>query len=74
MKLPISFKRDFDNFRGKDITHPYLISKGFDHLVPFEHEDLSRWRMSKQFGAEGYFNVHEETNLKVGGGWMMSFK
>ena len=25
--------------------------------------------MSKQFGADGYFNtVHEETNLKVGGG------
>ena len=63
------FKRDFDNFRGKDFTHPYLINKGFDHLVPFEHEDLSKWRRSTQFGADGYFNtVHEETNLKVGGG------
>ena len=24
----ILFKRDFDNFRGKDFTHPYLINKG----------------------------------------------
>ena len=63
------FKRDFDNCGGKDFTHPYLINKGFDHLVPFEHEDLSKWRRSTQFGADGYFNtVHEETNLKVGGG------
>ena len=27
------------------------------------------WRLSTQFGADGYFNtVHKETNLKVGGG------
>ena len=50
-------------------THEYLENMGFGHLVPFQHENFELWTQSLHFGAEGRFHtVHEETNLKIGGG------
>jgi len=65
----VLLKRDFDKYRGKDTTHPFLINQGFSHLVPFQHEDFEKWTQSLHFGAAGRMHyVHGETNLKVGGG------
>ena len=65
----ILLKRDFDKYRGKETTHPFLIKQGFSHLVPYAHEDFELWTQSLHFGAEGRMNfVHETTNLKIGGG------
>ena len=65
----ILLKRDFDQFRGKAETHPFLIEKGLGHLVPFQHENFEFWTQSMHFGAKGRMNViHEATHLKIGGG------
>lgn len=65
----VLLKRDFDKYREKQVTHPYLENIGMGHLVPFKHENFELWTQSLHFGAEGRFHiVHEPTNLKVGGG------
>ena len=65
----VLLKRDFDEYRGANRTHPYLEELGLGHLIPFQHENFELWTQSLHFGAEGRFNtVHEETNLKIGGG------
>ena len=65
----ILLKRDADQVRGK-ATLPILEKNGLGHLIPFEHEDLEKWTESLHFGlSEQHFNfVHEETNIKLGGG------
>ncbi len=65
----VLLKKDFDNFRGKDKTHPFLIKKGYKNLIPFNHKYFELWTQSLHFGAENRLNFdHEETNLRVGGG------
>ena len=65
----VLLKRDFDRYRGVADTHPFLAGAGHGHLVPFAHPDFEMWTQSLHFGAEGRMNtVHEETNLKIGGG------
>jgi len=65
----ILLKRDADQFRGKS-SPPIWQAHGLGHLIPFEHEDLENWTDSMQYGLnDHYFNtVHEETNIKFGGG------
>ena len=65
----ILLKRDFDKYRGGETTHPFLIKQGLSYLIPYAHENFELWTQSLHFGAEGRMNtVHEETNLKIGGG------
>ena len=65
----ILLKRDFDKFRGTEITHKFLINLGMEHLIPFEHQDFDLWTQSMHFGAKGRMHfVHAPSNLKVGGG------
>ena len=65
----ILLKRDFDKCRRMGITHPFLAAQGYDHLIPFDHENFELWTQSLHFGAEGRFHtIHEKTNLKIGGG------
>ena len=65
----ILLKRDFDKYRGSNQTHPYLVTSGLQHLIPYAHESFKLWTQSLHFGAEGRMNtVHEESNLKIGGG------
>ena len=65
----VLLKRDFDQFRGKDQTHPYLAAQGLSHLVPYEHEHFELWTQSMHFGAKDRMHfIHDSTNLKVGGG------
>ena len=62
-------KRDLDQCRGRG-PHPIMVEGGYEHLRPFEHEDLKKWESSTQFGAgPRYFNaIHDETNILFGGG------
>jgi hypothetical protein len=65
----VLLKRDFDQYRGTDSTHPYLISKGLSHLVPYSHEHFDLWTQSMHYGAQDRMHtVHGDTNLKIGGG------
>ena len=65
----VLLKRDFDAHRNAGTCHPYLKNKGLEHLIPFQDERFELWTQSLHFGAAGRFNtVHEDTNLKVGGG------
>jgi len=61
----VLLKKDFDEYRNRQESHPFLIKKGLSHLIPFQHEDFQKWTVATQLGLN---TVHEETNLKVGGG------
>ena len=61
----VLLKKDFDEYRQKQEPHPFLLKKGLSHLIPLQHEDFQRWTMALQLGLN---TIHEETNLKVGGG------
>lgn len=65
----ILLKRDADAVRGKK-SLPLWEAHGLGHLIPFEHEDLENWTNSLHYGLnDRYFNtIHEETNIKFGGG------
>ena len=65
----VLLKRDFDQYRMTGESHPFLIAKGMEYLVPYAHDNFEMWTQSLHFGAEGRFHViHEPTNLKIGGG------
>ncbi|OUW02797.1 MAG: hypothetical protein CBD16_03825 [Betaproteobacteria bacterium TMED156] len=65
----ILLKRDFDQYRGKTETHPFLIKRGMSHVVPYQHDDFELWTQSLHFGSEGRMHtVHEPSNIKFGGG------
>ena len=65
----ILLKRDFDKYRGTKNTHPYLVKMGLDHLHPYQHKHFEFWTQSMHFGAKDRMHtVHNETNLKIGGG------
>ncbi|SVC54526.1 uncharacterized protein METZ01_LOCUS307380, partial [marine metagenome] len=61
----VLLKKDFDAYRQRQEPHPFLLKKGFGHLIPLQHEDFQRWTVATQLGLH---TVHEQTNLKVGGG------
>jgi len=65
----ILLKRDFDFYRKKKESHPFLINNGYEHLIPFQHEHFELWTQSMHFGAENRMHYdHLETNIRVGGG------
>ena len=65
----ILLKRDADAVRGKS-TLPLWEEAGLGHMIPWEYENLGNWANSMQYGLnDTYFNtVHDETNIKFGGG------
>ena len=65
----VLLKRDQDQYRGERPS-PIMISAGLEHLRPFTHPDLELWVDSMNFGkTDRHFNtLHEETNIKFGGG------
>jgi len=62
-------KKDHDQYRGKE-PHPIMVKPGLEHLIPFAHEDMEKWKDSRQFGATpNHFNTwHRESNILFGGG------
>ena len=65
----VLLKRDADRARGKS-SLPIWEAHGLGHLIPYQHGHLEKWTNSMHFGLDDtYFNcVHEETNIKLGGG------
>ncbi|MAD29288.1 MAG: hypothetical protein CMP00_06435 [Woeseiaceae bacterium] len=65
----ILLKRDADAVRGKSAL-PIWKKAGLEHIIPFDHENLSNWTNSLHYGLnDSYFNtVHKKTNIKFGGG------
>ena len=55
-------KREFDQYRSENKSHPYLIEHGID-AIPFSHSELDNWRMNQR-GIKYY---HEATNFIVTG-------
>ena len=65
----ILLKKDFDNYREKKKSHPFLENHGFSHLIPYQHQHFELWTQSMHFGAIDRMHFdHPETNLRVGGG------
>ena len=62
-------KKDFDHYREKKKSHPFLENHGFAHLIPYQHEHFELWTQSMHFGAENRMHYdHLESNIRVGGG------
>ena len=65
----VLLKKHFDKYRQTQECPPYLIEQGYDHLVPFQHDNFELWTQSLHYGAAGRMHtVVEEYNLKIGGG------
>ena len=65
----ILLKKDFDFYREKQESHPFLVNKGYSHIIPFQHEEFELWTQSLHFGAKGRMHFdHKNTNLRIGGG------
>jgi len=55
-------KKEFDIHRAKKSVHPLMKEYGID-AVPFEHEDINRWRDT----FEGVQYLHRPTNFLLTG-------
>ncbi len=65
----VLLKKDFDRYREKKKSHPFLENHGFAHLIPYQHEHFELWTQSMHFGAENRMHYdHLESNIRVGGG------
>ncbi len=65
----VLLKKDFDHYREKKKSHPFLENHGFAHLIPYQHEHFELWTQSMHFGAENRMHYdHLESNIRVGGG------
>lgn len=65
----ILLKKDFDYYREKKESHPFLVNNGYSHLIPYQHEHFELWTQSLHFGAKGRMHYdHQRTNIRVGGG------
>ena len=65
----ILLKRDADAVRGKS-SLPIWDAAGLGHMMPWDYAHLENWANSLHYGLnDTYFNtIHEETNIKFGGG------
>jgi len=58
-------KKEFDVCRAQKKPHRIMISNNLNHLIPFQHEDIDKWRNSLSGGIS---YIDEDTNLKIQGG------
>ena len=58
-------KKEFDQCRAEQIPHRILIENGLEHIVPFKHEEMDRWRDSLRHGLMARFDA---TNIILSGG------
>jgi len=57
-------KKEFDFHRAEKTSHPLMEQYGVD-AVPFQHEDIEKWRDSLRAGVE---YLDKDTNLLITGG------
>ena len=58
-------KKEFDECREKQIPHRLMEDHGLEHIVPFKHEEMDRWRNSMHHGLRARF---KSTNIILHGG------
>lgn len=58
-------KKEFDRDREAQQPHRLFMANGLDHLVPFAHPDMDRWRDSLHHGLSARF---ENSNIILTGG------
>ena len=56
------FKKEFDVHRAAGTPHPIMVEGGVE-AVPFQHDDLDKWR----YNFTGVATLHEPTNFHVYG-------
>jgi hypothetical protein len=61
----ILLKKEFDECREKQEPHRIHIENGLDHIVPYAHEDMDKWRDSLRHGLE--YRVENSAILLTGG-------
>ncbi len=58
-------KKEFDVCRENQAPHRIFTRFGLDHVVPFQHEDMDKWRNSLHHGLKIQF---KDTNIILHGG------
>ena len=58
-------KKEFDECRTAQLPHRLFKENGLEHLVPFQHPDLDRWRDSLRHGLKARY---KSTNIILAGG------
>jgi hypothetical protein len=58
-------KKEFDRCREEQMPHRLFIENGLERIVPFQHEEMNRWRDSMRHGLISRF---EDTNIILSGG------
>ena len=58
-------KKEFDVCRKAQIPHRLFKRNGLDHLVPFRHQDMDKWRDALRHGLKAQF---ENSNIILTGG------
>ena len=58
-------KREFDVCRKEQKPHRIFLENNLDHLVPFNHPDIDKWRDSLHHGLKARF---KESNIILSGG------
>jgi hypothetical protein len=63
--VDLLLKKEFDYYREKQKPHRIFDQYELNHVVPFEHEDLDKWRDSLHYGLATQF---KDTNIVLHGG------
>ena len=58
-------KKEFDACRAKQIPHRLFAEYGLDHVVPFKHESMDKWRDSMHHGLMARY---KDSNIILSGG------
>ena len=58
-------KKEFDECRSQKKPHRIMIENNLHHLIPFQHEDIDKWRNSLSGGLKHRF---KDTNIILQGG------
>ena len=58
-------KKEFDKCRTAQKPHRIFIRYGLNHIVPFLHKDIDKWRNSLHYGLSVRF---QDTNIILSGG------
>ena len=63
--LIIFLKKEFDECRNTQTPHRLFLENDLDHVVPYQHPDMDKWRDSLHHGLIARF---EDTNIILTGG------
>ena len=58
-------KKEFDDFRKREVAHPDLVSNGYEHIIPLKNEHLASYRDSLHGGVQ--YKI-PNTNIILTGG------